>query len=112
MIRKIILITLAIAVFALAAVFASVNPDVVPVDLLFGKIEASLTVVIVVSLAIGWVLGLLSMSMVVIRLMNQRRRLKRAMRLADKEILNLRAIPDPEAQLEESVTNDVDQDPK
>lgn len=93
MIRKIVLITLAIAVFALAAFFASVNPDIVPVDLLFGKIEASLTVVIVVSLGLGWVLGLLSMSVVVLRMMAQRRKLRRSLRIADKEVLNLRSMP-------------------
>ena len=96
MLRRIIVLFLILAVFAFAAVFANLNPAVIPLDLAFGEIQAPLTMVFVVCLSIGWVLGLVSASFMIFRMMAQRRTLRRSLRLAEKEIDNLRTMPLPE----------------
>ena len=93
MLRKLLVISLALAIAALAGFFASLNPSVIPLDLAFGQIEAPLTLVIIACLAFGWVLGLLSASMMVFKMMAQRRSMRRSLRLAEKEADNLRSMP-------------------
>ncbi len=95
MLRRIIVIFLVLAVGAFAAFFASLNPAAIPLDLAFGEIQAPLTLVLVVCLAIGWILGLLSASFMIFRMMAQRRTLRRSLLLAEKESENLRTMPLP-----------------
>ena len=83
MLRRIIVISLVLAVAALAAVFASLNPAVIPLDLAFGEIQAPLTLVLIFCLALGWVLGLVSASFIIFRMMAQRRTLRRSLGLVD-----------------------------
>ena len=95
MLRRIIVIFLVLAVAAFAAFFASLNPAVIPLDLAFGEIQAPLTLVLVVCLALGWILGLLSASFMIFRMLAQRRTLRRSLLLAEKEIENLRTLSIP-----------------
>ncbi len=97
MFRRIFLIFAALVVAVVAAIFASLNPEVIPLDLAFGEIKASLTLVIVASLALGWLLGLISASVLIFRMMAQRRSLRRSVQLAEKEIENLRSLPDTDS---------------
>lgn len=92
MLRRIIVIFLVLAVGAFAAFFVSLNPAVIPLDLAFGEIQAPLTLVLVVCLALGWILGLLSASFMIFRMLAQRRTLRRSLLLAEKEIENLRTM--------------------
>jgi len=100
MFRRIIVVFLVLAVAALAAVFANLNPAVIPLDLAFGEIQAPLTLVIVACLALGWVLGLISASFMIFRMMAQRGTLRRSLKLAEKEVENLRSMPSPETRVE------------
>jgi uncharacterized integral membrane protein len=97
MFRRIFLIFAALVVAVVAAIFASLNPEVIPLDLAFGEIKAPLTLVIVASLALGWLLGLISASVLIFRMMAQRRSLRRSVQLAEKEIENLRSLPDTDS---------------
>lgn len=90
--RKIVFVSVGLLIVALTAVFASLNPAVVPVDLVLGKADAPLIYIVVVSLIIGWILGLISLGVALLRLVGQRRQLRRELRLAEKEIQNLRSI--------------------
>ena len=100
MLRKTIVFFLVLAVAAIAAIFASLNPAVIPLDLAFGEIQAPLTLVLVACLALGWILGLVSASFMIFRMMVQRRTLRRSLALAEKEIDNLRTMPLLEADSE------------
>ncbi len=103
MLRKTIVFFLVLAVAAIAAIFASLNPAIIPLDLAFGEIQAPLTLVLVACLALGWILGLVSASFMIFRMMAQRRTLRRSLVLAEKEIDNLRTMPLPEAGSESSI---------
>ncbi len=96
MVRRIIVVFLVLVVAALAAIFANLNPAVIPLDLAFGTIQAPLTLVIIACLALGWVLGLVSASFMIFRMMAQRRTLRRSLRLVEKEVENLRSMSLPE----------------
>ena len=85
---------LVIALFALVVVvFSWRNPGTIELDLAFGTYEFSKPIAFVVTLAIGWLWGLLTALVYIFRLMGERRRLRKRVRLADAELNNLRSLP-------------------
>ena len=84
-----VVVALAIAIFA----FTSVNSGMMEVDLLFGKVNTSVTVAFVVAFAVGWLFGLLCLSVWALRLVNERRVLKRALKASESEVTSLRSLP-------------------
>ncbi len=93
MIRTIIFLLLLIAVAVLAAVFASENPGTVQLNLILGSVELEKSQAFVLTLAVGWLLGALSATVLVVKLMRDRRKLRKQARLAEAEADNLRSIP-------------------
>lgn len=93
MIRTIIFVLLLIIVAVLAAVFASENPGKVVLNLVFGSVELEKSQAFVLTLAIGWLLGALSATVLVLKLMRDRRKLRKQARLAEAEADNLRSMP-------------------
>lgn len=90
---RIIAIALALLVIVLGASFAYQNSASVDVYLWVRNYEVGLPFVVYFSLAIGWVVGVLSVSGVIVRQLREVRRLRRAVKLAETEINNLRSIP-------------------
>lgn len=90
---RIITIALALLVIVLGASFAYRNSMPVNVDLWVRSFELGLPFVIFFALAAGWVIGVVSVSGVIVRQLREIRRLKRSMKLAETEINNLRSIP-------------------
>lgn len=90
---RIIAIALALLVIVLGASFAYQNSDSVTVYLWVRSYEVGLPFVVYFALAIGWVVGVLSVSGVIVRQLREVRRLRRAVKLAETEINNLRSIP-------------------
>ena len=92
--RKIALFASLLLVVLLAAVFAFNNPGNITVDVGFTRFEeVSVSLAFVVCFAIGWVFGLLSAGVAMLRLAGERRRLRRDLRLAEAEISSLRSLP-------------------
>ena len=85
----ILVILVAIAVFT----FSSRNQGTIDIDLAFVEITASIPVAFTVTLAIGWLFGVLSMGLVVLRLANDRRALRRSLRVSQSEVSTLRSLP-------------------
>ena len=90
---RIIAIALALLVIVLGASFAYQNPDPVVVDLWIRNFEVPLPFAMFIALAFGWAVGVLSVSGVIVRQLREVRRLRRAVKLAETEINNLRSIP-------------------
>ena len=85
---------LVLAVFILlAAVFTWLNPGMVQLDLAFAPVELSKSLAFLIAFVAGWGFGLLSCSAVLLRLVHQRRKLRRSVRLAEAEVKNLRGLP-------------------
>lgn len=93
MVRSVLFSLLMLALLGLAAIFAALNPGRLTLEFAFGTAEVPKSLALIAALALGWVLGLLCALLGVLRLMNQRRTLRRALRLAEQEVQALRSIP-------------------
>lgn len=93
MLKRIGIGFLVLFIFLLMLWFANSNPGVVTLDLAFGVIQPSIPLAFSVTFVIGWVFGLLCTSVVIFRLTNERRRLRRALRNSEFEVSSLRNLP-------------------
>lgn len=80
-------------VFLVALAFAVINADAVKLDYYLGSVELPLSVVLVVSFAIGALAGLLVGLARVLGMKRELSRLRRAERIAQQELTNLRSLP-------------------
>jgi putative membrane protein len=84
---------LVLLIFVLMLWFTNINPGVVTLDLAFGTVQPSIPLAFSVTFVMGWVFGLLCTSIVIFRLTNERRRLRRALRNSESEVSSLRHLP-------------------
>lgn len=87
-----LLAAIAVAVL-IASAFAWLNPQSVTVDIGVAVIETRIAYAFIVTFALGWAFGLIATLGWLVRLAGQNRRQKRAARLAEAELENLRKIP-------------------
>ena len=87
---KIILLVL-IAILGLS--FFLLNTDQVSIDFYFAKLQASLAALMVVSLALGALLGALAVMGKVLSLKHEISRRDKKLKLTEKELDNLRSLP-------------------
>ncbi len=93
MVRYVLFIIFLIAVFTVAVVFAAINPDPITLDLAFRTVETQTSLALLAFLGLGWLFGLFSSSLMLFKLFNQRRQLRKALRLAEAEVQSLRSLP-------------------
>ena len=92
MLRK-LLIGLLVALFAsVAIIFAWLNPGMVKLDLAFASFDIPMATAITASLVIGWLFGLACVGAYLLSIMRERRRFKKALKLAEAEVANLRGL--------------------
>jgi putative membrane protein len=93
MFRKIGVVALVLLVFVMMIWFTSLNPGVVTIDLAFGTVEPTISLALAVSFVLGWAFGILSLSVYVLKLLNERRRLRGELRNTESEVRSLRSLP-------------------
>jgi len=93
MLRKLFLILILIAALTVAGGFAWLNPDPVKLDLGFAVVDVPVSYVLITCVAIGWLLGLLTASVWLMRALREKRRLNRSVRKAEAEVENLQKLP-------------------
>ena len=93
MIRKIAIAIVILVIFALMLWFTRINPGLIEIDLAFGTVEPSIPMAFAVTFVLGWVFGLACTAVFIIKLVNERRRLRKALRIADSEVSSLRSLP-------------------
>jgi uncharacterized integral membrane protein len=93
MFKRIGAILLVLVILGLMLVFTRLNPGTIDIDLAIGKVESSIPLAFTFAFAAGWLFGLLCMAFVAARLVNERRRLRRALRNTEVEISSLRNLP-------------------
>jgi putative membrane protein len=93
MIRKIAIALMILIIFALMLWFTRINPGLIEIDLAFGTIEPSVSMAFAVTFVLGWIFGLACTAVFIIKLVNERRRLRKALRIADSEVSSLRSLP-------------------
>jgi uncharacterized integral membrane protein len=93
MLKKAGLILLLILIFGVMVVFSYLNTGDVEVNLAFVSITTSVSIAFTVTLVAGWLLGVISMGVFALRLVNERRTLRRALRVSESEVTSLRNLP-------------------
>ncbi len=93
MLKRIAVLGLFLVILVIMLVFTRLNPGRVEIDLAFGTVESSVPLAITVTFVMGWLFGLLSTAIFAARLVNERRQLRKALRLSESEVHSLRNLP-------------------
>lgn len=93
MFKRIGAVALVLSVFVLMIWFTSLNPGSVRIDLAFGVVEPTIALAVSICFVLGWVFGVLCAAFYILRLLNERRRLRSELRSAESEVSSLRSLP-------------------
>ncbi len=93
MLKKIGIGILVLIIFVMMLVFTSSNPGFVDLDLFFLTVRPSVALAFSVTFVIGWAFGLLCTTVFILRLVSERRQLRRALRNSESEVSSLRNLP-------------------
>ena len=93
MLKRAALILLLIVIFGVMVVFSYLNTGEVEVNLAFVSVTTSISIAFTVTLVVGWVFGVVSMGLFALRLVTERRTLRRALRVSESEVTSLRNLP-------------------
>jgi lipopolysaccharide assembly protein A len=93
MIRNMLILFVVISAMALAVVFAALNPGLVQLDLAFFEVELQKSLAFVLAFGVGALFGMVCALLMLLKLLNDRRSLRKALKLAEAEVISLREIP-------------------
>jgi len=93
MLKKIGVVLVFLVILVGMLVFTRLNPGLIEVDLAVAKFETSVPLAFTIAFIAGWLFGILSLVAYVIRLVNERRQLRKSVRLAEAEVSSLRSLP-------------------
>ena len=93
MIRNVLILFVVISAMALAVVFAALNPGLVQLDLAFFEVELQKSLAFVLAFGVGALFGMVCALLMLLKLLNDRRSLRKALKLAEAEVISLREIP-------------------
>ncbi len=93
MLKRIGLLILIVVIAIAMATFTAINTGTVDIDLAFASFSKPLPLVLTVTFALGWLFGILCMGVYALKLVNERRLLKRSLRLSESEVTSLRGLP-------------------
>ena len=91
--KRIISIVFMLIIILAGIVFAVLNSSSVELKYYFGMVNVPLSLIIVLSIIAGALLGILASLGQLLRAKRNIARLKRSVHLAEKEVANLRTIP-------------------
>lgn len=91
--KRIILLITLLLFAALAAVFASLNLELVRIDYYLASAQLPLALLLFITLLLGVLVGVLACTVLLYSNMMERRRLRKQLVLCQQEIRNLRDIP-------------------
>ena len=74
-------------------VFTVGNPDDVSIKLLHWEVNAPISLAFTVAFAIGWLFGVICMGIYAFKVSNERRMLRRSLRMSENEVSSLRSLP-------------------
>lgn len=93
MLRSLLVSILVLVFMGLAAIFAALNPGRITLDFAFLATDVEKSLAIIGAVAFGWAFGIGCALFGILRLLAQRRTLRRALRLAEQEVQALRSLP-------------------
>ena len=93
MLKRIGLAILIILIVIVMATFTANNTGMIDIDLAFARISTSIPLAFTVTFVLGWLFGVLSLGFYALRLVNERRILRRSLRMRESEVSSLRNLP-------------------
>ena len=93
MLKRIAVIALVVIIFTTMLVFTYLNKGTVEGNLVLATVTTSVPVAFTIAFAIGWLFGILCMGVWALRLINDRRNLRRALKVSESEVTSLRNLP-------------------
>ena len=93
MLKKIGITILVLTIFIIIVWFTNINPGSVQLDLAFTTVETSIPLAFTATFILGWLFGLACTAVFIIRLVNERRQLRKSLRVSDAEVTSLRNMP-------------------
>lgn len=98
MLRRIGLAILIVLIVIVMATFTANNTGMIDIDLAFAQVNTSIPLAFTVTFALGWLFGLLCIGFFVLKLINERRILRRSLRMSKSEVSSLRSLPLSDAE--------------
>ena len=93
MLKRIGLAVLVVVIVVVMATFTANNTGMIDIDLAFLEVHTSIPLAFTATFAIGWLFGILCMGFYALKLINERRHLRRSLRMSESEVTSLRNLP-------------------
>ena len=93
MLKRIGLAILIIIIVVVMATFTANNTGMIDIDLAFTEVHTSIPLAFTVTFALGWLFGILCLGFFALKLINERRILRRSLRATESEVSSLRNLP-------------------
>jgi len=93
MLKRIGLTILIVLIVVVMATFTANNTGTIDIDLAFAKITTSMPLAFTVTFALGWLFGVLCIGFYALKLVNERRVLRRSLKMTESEVSSLRGLP-------------------
>lgn len=93
MLRTVLLLLLVVLAFLVILTFSWLNPGSITVDVAFAEVTVLKSLAFAIAIVIGWMMGMLSMLAFILKLANDKRRLRKMARIAQAEASNLQTLP-------------------
>ena len=93
MLKRVGLIVLILVLFVAMFTFTALNTGEIQLDLAFFEGTYPISVALAATFVVGVIFGMLCMTAFVFRLINERRLLRRSLRMSESEVSSLRSLP-------------------
>ena len=70
-----------------------IEKGTIDIDLAFRQFSTPIPLAFTIAFALGWLFGVLSIGFYVLKLLNERRALRRSLRMSESEVTSLRNLP-------------------
>ncbi len=93
MLKRIGLAILILLIVIVVVTFTANNTGMIDIDLAFTQITTSIPLAFAVTFALGWAFGVLTIGFYALKLVNERRILRRSLKMRESEVTSLRNLP-------------------
>jgi uncharacterized membrane protein YciS (DUF1049 family) len=93
MLKRIGLAILIVLIVVVMATFTANNTGMIDIDLAFTEVTTSIPLAFTVAFAVGWLFGVLCIGFFALKLVNERRVLRRSLKMTESEVSSLRSLP-------------------
>jgi len=93
MLKRIGLAILIVLIAVVMLAFTLGNTGMIDIDLMFTTVTTSIPLAFTVAFALGWLFGILCLGFFALKLVNERRVMRRSLRITESEVSSLRNLP-------------------